>query len=114
MRCIFFFSLPMSIVFGLFMDLMNRAERICIYLHHQFEKKINKTSFKIVSLFSLFRFLNYFIVCIKCFKYLRIIFTDLLLVHGQSVEVYPKNVTAAEGQNATLLCRTSSPLLYCR
>ncbi|XP_055298603.1 fasciclin-3 isoform X2 [Sitodiplosis mosellana] len=43
-----------------------------------------------------------------------ILSTDLLLVHGQSVEVYPKNVTAAEGQNATLLCRTSSPLQYCR
>ncbi|XP_031629264.1 fasciclin-3 isoform X2 [Contarinia nasturtii] len=43
-----------------------------------------------------------------------ILSTDLLLVHGQSVETYPRNVTVAEGQNATLLCRASSPLLTCR
>lgn len=39
---------------------------------------------------------------------------DLLLVSGQSVETTPRNVTALEGQNATLLCRINKPLLYCR
>jgi len=43
-----------------------------------------------------------------------ILSTDLLLVHGQSVETYPRNVTSSEGRNASLLCRSTSPLVYCR
>lgn len=41
-------------------------------------------------------------------------FSDLVLVHGESIDIYPKNVTAAEGQNATFLCRINKPTSYCR
>lgn len=41
-------------------------------------------------------------------------FADLLAVNGEHVDIEPRGVTALEGQNITLMCRSNQPLLYCR